>query len=228
MISHQHKCIFIHIPKCAGTTIKYMLFPNEKVDWQQADYNKVHGWCPKRKFFMQHATAQQLIETELISEDIWNSYYKFTFVRNPWDRAVSDYFWLMNDQKIKDSFKNYIHREGRFTKFLNDKEMLYYRGDHLELQTNFFDMDGPLELDFIGKFESFDDDLIKIKEKLGIPQTKNLHINKSIKKNHYSSYFSDQLKNTFDNIYNADIEKLGYQYEQQPSKKSIFSKLFKF
>ncbi|MFT4806367.1 MAG: chondroitin 4-sulfotransferase 11 [Psychroserpens sp.] len=227
MISHQHKCIFIHIPKCAGTTIKYMLFPNEKVDWQQADYDKLHGWCPKRKFFMQHATAQQLLETELISEDIWNSYYKFTFVRNPWDRAVSDYFWLMNDQKIKDSFENYILRKGTFTKFLNDKEMLYYRGDHLELQTNFFDMEGLLKMDFVGKFEHMNEDLNKVKEKLGLANTENLHINKSKKKNHYSEYFSNELKKSFDATYKIDIDHLGYQYEQQSSKKSIFSKLFK-
>ncbi|WP_339687003.1 sulfotransferase family 2 domain-containing protein [uncultured Nonlabens sp.] len=227
MISHQHKCIFIHIPKCAGTTIKYMLFPNEKVDWQQADYDKLHGWCPKRKFFMQHATAQQLLETELISEDIWNSYYKFTFVRNPWDRAVSDYFWLMNDQNIKDSFENYILRKGTFTKFLNDKEMLYYRGDHLELQTNFFDMEGLLKMDFVGKFEHMNEDLNKVKEKLGLANTENLHINKSKKKNHYSEYFSNELKKSFDATYKIDIDYLGYQYEQQSSKKSIFSKLFK-
>jgi hypothetical protein len=227
MISHQHKCIFIHIPKCAGTTIKYMLFPNEKVDWQQADYDKVHGWCPKRKFFMQHATAQQLLETELISEDIWTSYYKFTFVRNPWDRAVSDYFWLMNDQKIKDSFKNYILRKGKFTKFLNDKEMLYYRGDHLELQTNFFDMEGPLQMDFIGKFEHINEDLNKVKIALGVDTAAGLHINKSKNKNHYSTYFSKEIKESFDTLYNLDIESLGYNYDEQISKKSIFSKLFK-
>jgi hypothetical protein len=203
------------------------MFPDEKVDWHEADYDKIHGWCPKRKFFMQHATAKQLIETELISEEVWNSYYKFTFVRNPWDRAVSDYFWLMNDQKVKDSFENYILRKGKFHKYLHDKEMLYYRGDHLELQTNFFDLSGPLQMDFIGKFENFNEDLNKVKMALGLDTTKDLHINKSKNKNHYSTYFSKEIKESFDTIYNLDIESLGYNYEEQLSKKSILSNLFK-
>ena len=228
MISHKHKCIFIHIPKCAGTTIKYMMFPDEHVDWHKADYEKIHGWCPKRKFFMQHATSKQLVETELISEEHWNSYYKFTFVRNPWDRAVSDYFWLMNDQKVKDSFKNYILKKGRFHKYLHDKEMLYYRGDHLELQTNFFDINGEFKMDFIGNFENFNHDLNKIKEALKILNKENLHINKSKNKNHYSSYFSTELKETFDTIYKNDIEKLKYTYDNQVSNKYFFNKLFKF
>ena len=105
MISHKHKCIFIHIPKCAGTSIKYFLFPDENVHWFDANYEVVHGWCPQRKFFMQHATSKQLVETGLISREQWDTYFKFTFVRNPWDRAVSDYFWMMKDRKIKDSFK---------------------------------------------------------------------------------------------------------------------------
>jgi hypothetical protein len=105
--------------------------------------------------------------------------------------------------------------------------MLYYRGDHLELQTNFFDMEGLLKMDFVGKFEHMNEDLNKVKEKLGLANTENLHINKSKKKNHYSEYFSNELKKSFDATYKIDIDYLGYQYEQQSSKKSIFSKLFK-
>lgn len=216
MISHKHKCIFIHIPKCAGTTVKYLLFPNEEVSWKNADYNKIHGWCPERKFFMQHATAKQLVETKLISKDIWESYYKFTFVRNPWDRAVSDYFWLMNDRAIKDSFKHYLLKTGKFHKVLNDQGELYYRGDHATPQTNFFDLEGPLKMDFVGRFETFDDDMKIISEQLGLNYTPQLHLNKSKKKKkHYSHYFNNELIQVFNSVYSNDIEQLNYSFDDQ-------------
>lgn len=228
MISHKHKCIFIHIPKCAGTTIKYWLFPNENVDWKKTDYNKLHGWCPERKFFMQHATSKQLLESNLITQEVWDSYFKFTFVRNPWDRAVSDYFWLMNDQKIKDSFAKYLLKSGKFVHVLNDKEELYYRGDHLTPQTDFFSTEGALKLDFVGKFENFDADMLAISKQLDLNYKTNLHINKSKKKKpHYSHFFSRQIKESFNEIYINDIEKLNYSFEDKQDSFSL-KNLFKF
>ncbi|WP_034057545.1 sulfotransferase family 2 domain-containing protein [Lacinutrix jangbogonensis] len=214
MISHKHKCIFIHIPKCAGTTIKYLLFPDEVISWKDVDYDKLHGWCPERNFFMQHATAHQLLETGLVSEEVWNSYCKFTFVRNPWDRAVSDYFWMMNDRKVKDSFKNYLLKQGRFKAILNDKSKLYYRGDHTIPQTDFFDTEGHLKMDFIGRFENFNEDLALICKRIGLMNTTNLHINKSKKKKvHYSNYYTKELMTVFNQFYKNDIEQFDYQFE---------------
>lgn len=215
MISHKHKCIFIHIPKCAGTTIKYLLFPDEPISWKDTDYDKLHGWCPKRKFFMQHATSEQLLQTGLVSEEVWNSYFKFTFIRNPWDRAVSDYFWLMRDQKIKDSFKNYLLKSGKFKNILQDKNTFYYRGDHTKPQTSFFDFDGNFKLDFIGRFEKFNEDLKEICKTIKIDYDPELHINKSKKrKRHYSMYFNNELKQIFNNSYEDDIKQLGYEFEK--------------
>ncbi|MCB4808724.1 sulfotransferase family protein [Tamlana sp. 62-3] len=216
MISHKHKCIFIHIPKCGGTTIKYLLFPNEDVSWNKVDYNKLYGWCPKRKFFLQHATAKQLLETELISEDVWKTYYKFTFVRNPWDRAVSDYFWLLKDQKIKDSFKNYIFKQGKFKAVLTHENELYYRGDHTKQQTEFFDLESDFKPDYIGKFENYNNNLKHLCEVLKLPVQQNLHINKAkTKKKHYSNYFFDDIKLEFADLYQDDIEQLGYTFNNQ-------------
>lgn len=227
MISHQHKCIFIHIPKCAGTTVKYLLFPDEDVSWKEADYDKLHGWCPERQLFMQHATAKQLLDTGLVSKETWESYYKFTFVRNPWDRAVSDYFWLMNDRKIKESFKHYILKSGKFSKVLNDTNQMYYRGDHTTPQTDFFDLEGPLKMDYVGHFETFDQDMKVISEHLGLQYSPHLHVNKSKKKKkHYSHYFNVDTKQIFDSVYKQDIERLDYSFEER-QKTFSFKNFFK-
>ena len=219
MISHAHRCIFIHIPKCAGTSVKYFLFPNEKIHWKEANYEVLHGWCPKRKFFMQHATAQQLLETELVTPEQWESYTKFTFVRNPWDRAVSDYFWLMKDQKIKDSFSHYLRRSGKFTKVLNEVSETYYRGEHLDPQSHFFDNDGPYALDYVGRFENFLEDMQQVLQLLHIDRPFETHINASKKKRkQYSRYYSDKNRDWVAQQYAQDLENFGYGFQDQRSR----------
>lgn len=216
MISHRHKCIFIHIPKCAGTSIKYFLFPSENIHWYDPNYEAVHGWCPERKFFMQHATTTQLLETELITRDQWDTYFKFTFVRNPWDRAVSDYFWLMKDQNIKDTFTNYLNGAGKFYPYLHDEGTNYYRGEHVLPQTKFFNTSGPNQLDFVGRFESFETDMNTVLSHLNVKQPFEVHMNKRKKsKRHYSRMYSDQLRDKVSESYWDDISLLGYSFDDQ-------------
>ena len=215
MISHQHKCIFIHIPKCAGTSIKYFLFPDEEIHWFNPNYDVIHGFCTKQKIFMQHATSKQLLEMGLVTQEQWNSYYKFAFVRNPWDRAVSDYFWLMNDQKIQDSFANYLNKTGKFTKVLNDIGTKNYRGEHLTPQSDFFSEEGVNKIDFVGRFENFSDDIQKVLKALDIHHSFDLHINKSDKKVHYSKYYSNELRDKVASTYQKDIEQFNYTFEDQ-------------
>ena len=225
MISHKHQCIFVHIPKTAGTSIKYLLYGDKKVNPLDADYDRLYGWCPKRNLFMQHATAKQIVELGLVTERQWNTYFKFTFIRNPWERAVSDYFWLMNDQKIKDTFKNYLLKRGNFEKVLNDKNEIYYRGDHLIPQVEYFDYLGKYKLDYVGRFETFNKDLNTIKSILGI-QDKTPYVNKSKNKiKHYSYYFNNELKLIFDSTYKNDLKMLGYNFEKQRKRSiNIFNK----
>ena len=78
MISHKYRCIFIHIPKCAGTSVNKLLSDNTIFDYRTPNYDFLYGWCPKRKLFLQHATVQELLELDLISNKTWNEYYKFT------------------------------------------------------------------------------------------------------------------------------------------------------
>ena len=69
MISHEHKFIFVQINKTGGTSVRHALLPEsgrENVH-QFAQFYKKH--CPK----------------------VFDKYFKFAFVRNPWDRVVSQY-----------------------------------------------------------------------------------------------------------------------------------------
>lgn len=91
MISHKHKFIFIHIPKTAGTSIEEalrdescQLLPNE---WD-------HGRISHTP--LNYLTLQELVDYGLLTPAQLKSYFKFCFVRNPWDRLISEIFcrWM--------------------------------------------------------------------------------------------------------------------------------------
>ena len=107
MINHSNKCIHIHISKCAGSTIENAFgLTQQRVN--KPDFNSLFGWSEKHKLFLHHATPQELFDNNLIDEETWNKYFKFIIVRNPWESAYSDYFWFLRQQKVYDSFKNFL------------------------------------------------------------------------------------------------------------------------
>ncbi|EDY37692.1 conserved hypothetical protein [Cyanobium sp. PCC 7001] len=71
MISHDHRCIFIHIPRTAGTSIEEWLNPTPQ--WILA---------PEQK----HLSS---IQAKILYKDYWDYYFKFSIVRNPYTRSVS-------------------------------------------------------------------------------------------------------------------------------------------
>ncbi|WP_339703440.1 sulfotransferase family 2 domain-containing protein [uncultured Marixanthomonas sp.] len=215
MISHEHKCIFIHIPKTAGTSINEFFHPGVKFKVATPDYERLFGWCPKRRLHMQHATSKQLLETELITEEQWNAYFKFTFVRNPWDRAYSDYLWIQSYAGVKGSFNDYLNRTNEFSRILNDNSNYDYLGDHLLNQTDFFDFEGKYKLDFIGRFENFDADIALILKQLSIKEKFELHKNKSERHLHYSNFYTKSRMKKVKNIYERDISLLEYSFEDE-------------
>ena len=223
MIFHQYKCIFVHIPKCGGTSIARFLAPGMSLDIRTPNYANQFGWCPERKLHLQHATTRQLIETNLIGVAEWDEYFKFTFVRNPWDRAYSDYLWMLRELNIgnslkhrilgRSSFRSYITKRGLFSSPLRDSSQMYYRGDHLKQQVDFFDLEGRWKLDFVGRFEHFDHDVAHVLQRIGISERFDVHENKSTSRlTHYSEFYTRRRKRLVDEIYARDIHEFEYSF----------------
>lgn len=212
MISHKHKCIFIHIPKTAGTSINSFFHPGVAFHYNNPDYERLFGWCSKRKLHMQHATAKQLLETELITEEEWKTYFKFTFVRNPWDRAYSDYLFIQDFSGIKGSFKSFLNKEKEFKHILTDNSGSNFLGDHLLPQTDFFDKKN-YKLDFIGRFENFQADIQLILDKLDVNKEFNEHQNKSKRIKNYADFYTNSKAKMIYEKYANDILKLNYSFE---------------
>lgn len=120
----------------------------------------------------------------------------------------------MKDAKIEGSFDEFINKSGPFREVLNNTETQAYRGDHLIPQTEFFDLEGEYTLDFVGRFERYKDDILKLNQILNISKEFNEHEKKNLNRlEHYSLFYSKSYKEKVEQIYKTDIEKLGYFFK---------------
>ena len=191
MIDHQNKFIFIHIPKCGGISVENAL-----------------GWEGARHNTMQYYKKQNP------NIDL-NHYYKFTFVRNPWDRLVSWYFYHVNhiDSRNVCWYRNFNFQEWCKRGFMThwntmkdgtcwkDKDVLDYQ-EWIPSQNQY---------NFIGKVENFQKDFDIICDRLGIPKKELPYHNKSNHK-HYTEYYDDEARQIVAEKYAKDIEYFGYEF----------------
>ncbi len=215
MISHQHKAIFIHVPKCAGSSVEHLL-SGGRPKREDVDYEHLWGWCPKRRIHLQHATATQLLELELVTESQWRDYFKFAFVRNPFDRTCSDYFWMQSQTETPGGFWEYIERRSRFASILANPGHPSYRGDHLVPQRDFVCVDGQLAVDFIGRFENFERDLASILKRLQIDDVRVPHLKKGRRRHqHYSHFYSEPMRKKVTALYAEDLAAFDYRFDDR-------------
>ena len=187
MISHKHKFIFIEVPKTGTTTICSVLKNN-------FDAVQPH----------KHLDIEQYKET---FPKETSSYFKFSFVRNPWSRVVSLY-----------NRKEGIQKKNEMT-FVEFVDWIQLATDTCTMPTpkknmiDFFKIDNELKIDFIGKLENIQKDFNIVCDKIGIPQQQLPHENKSNHK-HYTEYYDDETKQIVAEKFAKDIEYFGYKFEK--------------
>jgi len=211
MISHKYKCIFVHIPKTGGTSIENIVWPlkSDRVVenlWMGAIkpyYNKYQTGG------LQHLTSNQ-IETEVGSE-VFNSYYKFAVIRNPWEKAVSQFIYMKQKRKDLRKFIG-MTRWTSFRKYLH----LITKIEHVQWmkQVDFiFDKNGNLNVDKIIRFENLEKEFHETRELIGIPYMKLPHDNKS-KRKHYTKYYNKRTQQMVAELYKEDIEAFDYTFRE--------------
>lgn len=138
----------------------------------------------------------------------YEGYFKFAFVRNPWDRVVSCYCSKIL-KKDHNAFQECYDKDfNYFVNFINQQD-LTVADPHIRLQSTLFPLD---ELDYLGRFETFEEDLKYI---LSILKLDYVPIpKKNISKHqHYSHYYNEGSKNIIAKKYKKDIKNFGYQFE---------------
>lgn len=241
MISRDYKFIFIHIPKTGGTSIEDALGPQDrKLDhrdgfglnkgelkdlapfegfsWRHhfsfstIKYNGITKCCAERGSKIFKMTDEEYLrEYGVGDERALESYFKFAFVRNPFDRFVSEYFWrkaryqdgnigTFNGQKLP-SFNDFT---------LNLEKYSQPREEHLFPQYKFIYEKQKLQVDFIGRFESINEDFSYACKRLGRGPLKLPHTQRTCHLN-YKSYYSEKAKQSIYQRYKKDF--LIFNYE---------------
>ncbi len=145
--------IFVHIPKCAGTSMERVLIPcvTGFVDFSEMpDAERTRHWLPSTR------TLQHSMIGDYGRHFPLASYFKFTFVRNPWDRAISQIGYLLRTQAVPEfgrlSLKDAIHWYCHARTQARMHDLAACQVDYL------LNADGNVDFDFIGRFESLDAD----------------------------------------------------------------------
>jgi hypothetical protein len=203
MISHSKKFIFIHIPKTGGSSIEWYISSYIKPDFP------IFGYDEANKLHRQHATLEQLKNIYKIKID---DYFKFTVCRNPYERAVSGYFWFLEAGLLKDSttFKDYLLIRNGCEK-LNHLNSRRGRGDHFYTQLKYIEIEEKNKIDFVIRFEKLQQDFDIVCTKIGLPHQKLPHIKKTCYK-HYTSYYDKETREIVEQKYANDIKYLGYEF----------------
>jgi Sulfotransferase family len=166
VLCQHYKCVFIHIPKTAGQSIEHIFLRLLGLRWETRAplllrYNDQPELGPP---MLMHMKAADYVRGRYMTEEQFGSYFKFSFVRNPWDRVVSFYRYLGLSNRM--DFKRFVMTTFR-TEIWNTGA--WFVGPQYEYVCN---EHGEIVADFIGKFENLQSDFNQVCHRIGLaPQT---------------------------------------------------------
>lgn len=203
MISLQKRFLFVHIPKTAGNSIQTALRDYSEDELialrEEQDGIERFGLRSRNYDIKKHSTLAEY--RAALGDERFTKLYKFTGVRNPWDRMVSYYFTPTQSPETWDRKK--------FQRIISKAVSV---ADYLRLND---DEEHPFEnVDYIMRFENLDEDFRAVCKTLDIPAPSLPHYNRSDRE-HYSKYYDDELREVVRTRFAAEIERFGYAFEAE-------------
>lgn len=192
--TNKHKCIFIHIPKTAGTSILKSL--------------------SGRRIHRDHATYFDYLRAD---SDKFAEYFKFTITRNPYDRIVSCYKYLhqggnqKDDLYFKELFNTHFDTFERFVLDYLDKDRIHEHRLFKPQYLYIFDHKEQCQVDYVGRFEDLDTAFSFISQKLNLSSDL-LHTNKSKRSSFQDYYTNPKVKEKITYLYKKDLSLLNYSF----------------
>lgn len=189
LISHKHKFITIDIPKTGTRSFRESLFPLGVVD--------VCGDPNLDSEFYQHDFASRAKKQFQKNDWNWNKYFKFTIVRNPWDRYFSFFkYFKVKSERYRDSklmgdylnsksnvwensglYQNWINQEindckqfsNLFSSSKDDQTVLKNIILNNSSQDSYYcDQNGEVIVDYIASFENLENEFLLLCDQVGI------------------------------------------------------------
>lgn len=221
IVSKEKKFICVPTPKCASRSISHMLYySNSKVL-----LGKHHQRAVEDKMKYPSLDGFYIEQSKSFCESLedFKSYYKFTFVRNPYSRLVSCWKNKMDKDKKYDidtisgkyAFKKFNHLRGlsfeEFIEYITSSEKKLKEDKHW---APFYHIIPLWKIDYTGRVESFQKDISYIFKKLSIKTEKSFFIKEGenqTEHDHFSKYYNKKTKNLVAEAYEADFTRYNYK-----------------
>lgn len=228
MICREFQCLFVHIPKAAGQSVEEFFMHRLGLDWNRDREAVLLGdnSDPARGTEkLAHLAAAEYVSGGWLSTAEFASLFKFSFVRNPWDRIVSEY-----------RYRNYFHHRS-FRHFVLRGLPQAGWGDRYRHVMPQYDMlhdsSGQLLVDFVGRYETLQADFDRVCARLGLADSQLPHRNRSDKasrnakrwlrnlvfangesgKRRYTEFYDRETRAVVDQLYARDIETFSYRFD---------------
>ncbi|MBV8727494.1 MAG: sulfotransferase family 2 domain-containing protein [Candidatus Eremiobacteraeota bacterium] len=226
-VSHSHRFIFIHIPRTAGTSLTMALEADgAEMEFDQPAFFELQSWQRTPEIVqmlrrtnpndalgnlpLKHIPADAL--RAMLPQEIWNSYFKFSFCRNPWDRLVSIYHWMRRNSEHSDFFRAHrpdlvtmMQKVDSFPDFVREYAM-FVPG----VAPHIVDSAGTILMDYVGRFEELEESAQTIAAKTGL-RLALPHANR-MERGAYRDYYTDETAAIVERQFAQDIELFGYSF----------------
>ena len=207
IISHAHRYLFFAVPKTGTHSVRQAL--REHMGPQ--DLEQVLLFEGKRFPFPEfaeirhgHISTRQI--RPVLGDEVFKAYFKFAFVRNPFDRFVSYCAFMSRGSNVfqvePQRYMKYVIRE------LKPLDHLLYQPQH-QMLTN---ENGELEIDFIGRNETMQASYDQICARIGIASTNLGRVNAS-RHRPWQEYYDRDLVGWVSELYQRDLELFDYGFE---------------
>lgn len=188
IVSPSNRFVFMKIHKVAGTSI-YRRNLQKVVDTifeGKSNPVEMENWF------------DATIDEEL------DSYFKFTFVRNPWDRTISNFIYCQMAYNSTNNFDDFLS-------ILENKDCSEPMWKHICPCHDYFLHEEKKYVDFIGRFENLNKDWSYVAEKIGLKGNKIGHHNATDRRP-YKEYYNKKRVQRVADVFKKEIEYLNYEF----------------
>ena len=221
LLSNRYKFLFVHIAKTGGTSVRAAL---QGLRWLDPWYLPMFV-CSRLSHLSGHHIAAKLprhakiiAAQEMLPRELFQSLFKFAFVRNPWDLQVSSFHHIRHERP------HHLGGHDEFTAFLRwkldpERPYQYHLDTSIERQSDYLiDLHGRVLTDFIGRYEQLDADFDLVCRRLGIPTPLLPHKRRAAnRQTDYRGYYTDESAQWIADYFRRDIELLGYRFDPESS-----------
>ena len=216
LISHSNKFIYIKTKKTAGSSIESIIVNNFfDHDIDICTGSKIDG-TPRVNIGDKLPNQPDghrpwWMVQDLVTDEQWGSYYKFTVERNPWDKVVSEYYWKMAREPQLNKYNNDIDNFRYFVENVFGKWYAAPRDWELYTYNN------RLVVDQVIEYSKLNQQLVQMfNEKLNLPLTEEMisgtNKKSGYRKKHYTELYADDLIDIVANGYRKEIQQFGYKF----------------